>query len=588
MRKITKIFIFTLLGVLLAQNSPSAVVFAQETEDSKEVECLTCKMPSLEFQTYINFQVELLQVLARAVRQDEKKESNTTAWLFSAGILSIPKNLLKTRKTMFNKAWKDVVDAAQSVKMWSIMLASITTELWKDGAWGLALLFNIHRNDPFVRERSTLQDIDMSIHDAMWDLWSQWLWDENISSEVMGDITKLQQKYTSNVGYEYGLFEQNKFNINWSIKYKNMVNIMLRLNSIMKNFIAIDSKRIDDKIIEQSWITMQFNKKLMDRMYVSYDCAEGISACNDMWSDLAKNTKVWSSIKSGFDNSMETINKANEKLWQSMLSIGSSTKDTFSDKSKNDESWLTSEQKELLRMVYGIDTTKLSKEQWIWLEQTVFAVTHPRQAVNNISLKPLDYFSAEAKALRQQARKESEQQKQNIVYLAEFPNEEKTESENRYADLIKIENLLARDWPFNNEGENEPLSVDVFFSELAQDTFLKINISDSKLSDKNKLKKIKYELNKDLIEDSDGIALQDSLQQTLNSVLAQKQEDKWVFMIYSNISVTRYFVDIGKWIHNIIDEDIWTKDSKWWLVNSLWESCESQCSNKGNENCYAK
>jgi hypothetical protein len=40
------------------------------------------------------------------------------------------------------------------------------------------------------------------------------------------------------------------------------------------------------------------------------------------------------------------------------------------------------------------------------------------------------------------------------------------------------------------------------------------------------------------------IKLKESLQATLNSVFMQKQEDKSVFLIYSNLAVTKYFVEI--------------------------------------------
>jgi len=50
--------------------------------------------------------------------------------------------------------------------------------------------------------------------------------------------------------------------------------MMLRLNSIMKNFIAIDVERVDTKIIEKNGITMQFNENLMNLMYDNYDCAQ--------------------------------------------------------------------------------------------------------------------------------------------------------------------------------------------------------------------------------------------------------------------------------------------------------------------------
>jgi hypothetical protein len=66
----------------------------------------------------------------------------------------------------------------------------------------------------------------------------------------------------------------------------------------------------------------------------------------------------------------------------------------------------------------------------------------------------------------------------------------------------------------------------------------------------------------------------------------QKQEDKSVFLIYSNLAVTKYFVEIWKYMHNILEMSIGTKDTKW-LVKYLWDTCESQCVNKWTINCFA-
>jgi hypothetical protein len=58
-------------------------------------------------------------------------------------------------------------------------------------------------------------------------------------------------------------------------------------------------------------------------------------------------------------------------------------------------------------------------------------------------------------------------------------------------------------------------------------------------------------------------------------------------MIYGNLSVTKYFVEIWSLIHKILEKSIGTKDTKW-LVKYLWNACELQCSNKWITNCYAK
>ncbi len=575
MKKTIKRSIYIFLWVLFVQNSFFSVVFAQTQDDSQETNCVTCNQPSLEFQTYVNFQVEMMQVLRKAAREKDDKEMNTRVWLFSSKILVLSQRLLDTWKSIFKKESEELVEAWKSAKIWAIMLWSITSEIaTKDGLWWLTILF---RNEPFVREWSTLQDLDMSLHDTMWDLGTKWLREQEVSSEIMKDIYKLQTKYKLDDSNQYALFE--KFDIKWSLKYKDMVNMMLRINSIMKNFVAIDVERVEKRTIEKNWITIKFNKILMDMMYSNYDCAQWISACNPAWKDFAKNTKVRSTIKKWFEDSNEMIKKANEELSQAMFSFGSSTKDTFSNKDENNESWLTSRQLTLLRTAYGIDTTKLSKEQWIWLESLLNG-NAGKNIVNSLWIKPMDYFSAENKALREQARKEKERNKQDAKYLAELAQKETIEAENKYTDFLNIDNIL-RNWLV----DDTILSSDTFFSD-----FVKGEYNNMKKDDKSKQEIMESLYNSIKVElwlNTSVIWLKDSLNNALNSVLAQKQEDKWVFMIYSNLEITRYFVEIWSFIHDILEEDIGDKDSRS-LIKYLWNACELQCSNKWNTNCYAQ
>ncbi|HKL43686.1 MAG TPA: hypothetical protein VJ892_00210 [Candidatus Absconditabacterales bacterium] len=573
-----KRIIYILLGVLFVQNSFFSIVFAQSQNSSDEVKCITCSQPSLEFQTYVNFQVELMQVLRKAAREKEEKDLNTRVGLFSSRILSLPKRLLETWKAIFKKESEELTQAWRSAKIGTIMLSSITSEIvTKDGLGGLAILF---RSQPFVREWSTLQDLDMSLHDTMWDLGTKGLREQDVSSEIMKDISKLQDKYKSNLSNEYALFV--KFDIKGNLKYKDLVNMMLRLNSIMKNFIAIDVERVDTKIIEKNGITMQFNENLMNLMYDNYDCAQGfpISPCDSTWQDFANNTKVRSTIKKGLEESNEIIKKANEELSQAMFSFGSSTKDTFSNKDENNESGLTSRQLTLLRTAYGIDTTKLSKEQGIGLESLLNG-SAGKKIVNSIGIKPMDYFSAENKALREEARKEKERNKQDAKYLDALAQSETTEVENKYKDFLNMKDILKK-----GSFDDITLSSDTFFSDFVKGKYNTMKDKDNK-SKQEIIESLYNILENKLGINASVIGLQDSLKSSLNSVLAQKQEDKGVFMIYSNLSVTRYFVEIGDFIHEIVEKDIGTKDDKG-LIKYLGNACELQCSNKGNTNCFAQ
>jgi hypothetical protein len=69
-----KIVIFVLLCVLSAQNVFFGIVLAADTEDTA---CVTCSAASYEFQTYINFQVDMMQLLRNATKKEDEKTTNT-------------------------------------------------------------------------------------------------------------------------------------------------------------------------------------------------------------------------------------------------------------------------------------------------------------------------------------------------------------------------------------------------------------------------------------------------------------------------------------------------------------------------------
>lgn len=511
MNKMKKIYVWIILCALFMQSMFSSIVFAQNQTE----ECNTCTVPSIEFQSYINFQVEMLQLLQKAKREKQEVESIKKVGLFGSKILIIPQSIVSAWSKMFKSEAEELVTEYKAVKMWAIMFGSMSIDVWSK-IWWMAILF---KNEPFVREWSTLQDLEMSIHDAMWDLWIEGLWEDTISNEIQTDILNLKQKYLKNEWNQNWLFD--RFELKWSVKYQDITNIMLRLNSSIKTFVSINNEAVNTDVYTRGNITLQFNKDLMDKMINNYVCAGLVSACSSMFKDFANNTKVWSQIKNWFEDSKILILDANKRFSEAYLSFKSSVKDSF-DGEEDTELWLTSRQLETLRSVYGIDTTKLSKEQWIGLERLLNGWIN-KNMLNNLDLWPLDYFSKESIEARKKTREDKAQQKQDEKYM-------ETLSAN---ETERIEWLLDQ----NNQ-----------------------------------------------IRSDDALRL--SLQDTLESILIQKQEDKNIFLIYSNLWLTRYFKEIWDTIHQIVEWQIWSKDSKW-LVKYLWDICEKQCSNKWTSNCYA-
>lgn len=565
MWQIKKIILYTVLSLFVFNNMFFASVFAQEEEQ----QCITCRMPSLEFQTYINFQVEVLQVLQNAIKEDEEKQDNKRKGLFSWWVLSVAWEIIDSRLNDYNNWISEAAKAYKTAKMWAIMLATMTTSFVKDDSiWWLAILI---RNRPFVRDWAKLQDIDNVIHDAMRDLWMEGIWDDQISSEILSQLMEIRQKYIYNSQNQYGLFD--RFELWSSVKYKHIANTQLKLNAMMKSFMSLWNKSIMKE--KQRWdINFQFNEAMMERMFESYECVRWMnSPCNDMLKDFANNTKVWSTIKEGFTSSMSVINQANEDLYQALLWFGSSIKDTVSW-SDYEELWLTPKQISLLRTVYGIDTTKLTKEQALWLEK-LLDWSQGKKIVNDVNMWPLDYFSQKNIKQRQQNRKEREQQKTDEKYLETIRWQETTELESIYNDLQLI--YLKQE-----SGDAVSLIKDDFMSNFAQDRFDSSkeayqNISLLKTALENKLSMEQTKNQQQFKED---------LKILVSDIMQQKEEQKSILSLYQNVSTTSYFVQIWAYMHHTIEEYIWNKDTDG-LVKNLGKICELQCTNKWTANCYA-
>jgi|GEM_PF-5501672 len=80
-------------------------------------------MHSIEFQVYVNFQVEMLQLLRNAVKEKEENIENKRFGLFSAGVLEMPflQRIWQAWKSMFKKEAEELQYAAKSAAMSAIL-----------------------------------------------------------------------------------------------------------------------------------------------------------------------------------------------------------------------------------------------------------------------------------------------------------------------------------------------------------------------------------------------------------------------------------------------------------------------------------
>ena len=92
------------------------------------------------------------------------------------------------------------------------------------------------------------------------------------------------------------------------------------------------------------------------------------------------------------------------------------------------------------------------------------------------------------------------------------------------------------------------------------------------------LSKIEWQQNISISENAQNLIY--TMQDAVDQILLQKSADKQILLVSTNLD-THYFVEIWSYIHFLIENEI--RGS----VNVLWETCNYQCSNKWNENCFA-
>lgn len=455
--------------------------------------CGVCSSNSVEFQKYINFQTELFGLLLNELGFDKKEESRnnfTKRWLFSHNVLSIPSKIRNYLTARFKRVGQEYVDTWNAIKMGSLVVTSIITEWRKDMIAWISILF---KSEPIVRERGTVESLDLVVYDLMQDFGEKWLWNKEISDTTRIKIEQISKNYIKTNQNQRWMFE--KFYFQWEVKYKDVINASKKINSLMKNFLLTWKggnlfMRSFEKEFSKWNIIIKFSENRTKNILDDYMCARKINACDKY--DFKDFSKL-GGLQSSFSESMNIIKKANQDLAEVFTDI----KDRKNEKSN--PYWLTDKQIELLRTVYGINTSKITQEQGVWLKTLFSKDWKARTNIKNgIDLWFSDVFTNKEKTINENIKK----------------GEKKEEQDKEYIQTLSPE-------------------------------------------DQERIKKI---LESEATKTSD---MKSALLNTLDSVLSEKNQHKDIVLFYSTNSTNLYFTETLKLIQNIIEESIGKKDTKW-------------------------
>lgn len=495
--------------------------------------CSACKATPVAMQSFINFEVELLWILQSANWQSEKFWTNKSSWIFAWGLLSLPEAFIKSTIERTKKTLDDEIKAVRAARITTVLLTTMSVLGIQDSLNSMEILF---KEEAFVRDYKTLQELELSINDVIWDMWVSWIWDSRVSTSVKSDLIWLQNKYSQS-NWENTVFE--KISISSDIKYKQLLLFTLKLNSIIKSMLMnIDNNtpQMDTAILNfekeySDWdIIIKINREYIESMKRDYSCIS-YSTCNKTVKDALKWLLDTKKIKESFWRTKDTIKDANQNLKDALI--------TNIYTKKDDEKkwiwWLTDRQVELLYIVYWIDAHDLTTSQIETLKQNLEQTKEEQQPLTdgykdlkNTSKKIINTLKTTWKWVLDLVKSRINKIKSKW-----------TEQENEYINWL-------------TEQEKEELSQQIYWQKIIP------------------------------LSDSENVFVK-SMQDTVNEILIEKWKDKENLLVWINQD-THYFVEIWWIIHSIVNDEIWNKD--WWLVKILWETCDYQCKNhKGS--CYS-
>ena len=486
----------------------------------------------------------------------------TKRWLFSYGTLSVGSMFLNSLKSSINKTTQSAVDIARAFEY---ATAIVTKNVWTiafSAEW-IGDMLVLFRQKPFMRDRNTLQEIDGSIDDLLWDVWMQGMLKKPVSASILAQVNEIALKYT---GAE-PIFAQ--FQINGNASYIDLILMLNDLNRLMKNFFTVESVLIYQKnvrlfernILEWDTLIVSFNHEYLTKLSESYLCvkwSKWLKNCGNSFSSFASDVRhIWTDVKLEFESAWKQIKESSKKLAEAWKNMGKVMKNKYVN---GGDLWLTDDQVELLSSVYGINVSKLTKQQGLSLA-TILNWT----AWKNI--KNSTYISSDSWG----SQFRSEKLESSEMIEEEITDATITESNfDKLSSYLKKKSCIKRlnkKWLSDSDKvkwKNKCMTVlwndDIFLNDKIS-SYIEYYVPDGRVSD--------------------FTGMIDYLNESIKGTLSELDMDKAVVMYSQNLDSTRYFVEMWYYIHGIVDSVIWSKNwSSDTIVNNLGKVCEAQCSNK--------
>ena len=535
--KKTKIWLITLIFLLSQIGSPFLFASSSQIHNSQAPKCWpnapVCLQTPNSLNLYLEFQQKAIALLASDPFKTTTEQIQTWEWgIFTNKVLKLSSPDANTNIPILTDLLKELETAVTNMIIGTattsalFLLSALNTE--SDGLMSFLILF---QERPLVRDRSKLQDIDRSISETIYTLgkkWKIWKTIEN-TSQLQAIITQYQNQ---------GLLSKAE-NIPSQFSYLELLLELQSLNVEIKSFLSSSStyQLTDNENI------LKFDTKRVQNLKSDYHCAR-FNAVNlaapKCWGSanalLANLKTLTSNTKKTGASSLHTITSALERLNESLKGF----KHFRSKKNKS----LTNDELELLRSVYGLDTTKLTDEQ----------------------LSSFSPFSISQRSKNQwnQAKKDAQTELKKIWQF-------RSDSIKSYKDSIK----KAKEEKKAKEAEHA----------RQQEAIKKRNekIQEEEKADNKALSELKKQALELQIKNEYHISLHEHLYKDFKILVDAENKVKTETELTNSTLNTYQFAHLSYQIQKIADL-IWNNNA--WIRKSIKNICSYQCSNKPSSTCY--
>ncbi len=352
-----KIGIWFIMSIIFLGNIIPYPIFAQNKNSNITDYPLVCSSTPQTMQLFMDFQREAINLIAKkSFPLEIANIGQLESGLFSHGVLQLNSNntISNILAHIGNSTSKLIIQTATTSLLFAV--SAVSTAISSPFST-IKILF---AERPILRDRAKIMDLEREVSKLIYYIGKDDLLTRKISNTQ--EFQQLIEYYK-----QQGLFSENSHFSN-STSYANLLSFLGWQNTKVKYFLLRGvSLEPDDKKAEgkpaQTDFTIYFHPDRANEIkedYIGTRAWFGFK-CNKSFQKFSTNTKgIFKNFWEETSNSREIIKQAGINLWEALMLTPKGVWNNI--KGKDTEPYLSEREKELLRSVYGIKTSQITRE----------------------------------------------------------------------------------------------------------------------------------------------------------------------------------------------------------------------------------